>query len=306
MAYSVDIQKILLRIQQSEMTEAAAYHAMADAIKDEHNREALTRVADEIASQAKALETYTNKQLAADERKVKRYARMARIFGFTFAAKLMDRRKIKFVNHSKRLLSEMPEVEEMQADEQKRDDELFALLNEKRLSYVGAMILGMNDAIVEITGTLAGLTLAMQNTRLIALSGLITGVAATLSMAASEYLAERSDGKGDAAKSGLMTGGAYFITVVILLLPYLILDDKMYLLAMGIMLVLVVLILAGFNFYTSVARDVSFGKTLGRCVRFLLVSRRCPSFWDTLFAHSLASTSRLKGFTHHAHDRRAI
>lgn len=263
MAYSADIQKILLRIQQSEMTEAAAYHAMADAIKDEHNREALTRVADEIASQAKALETYTNKQLAADERKVKRYARMARIFGFTFAAKLMDRRKIKFVNHSKRLLSEMPEVEKMQADEQRRDDELFALLNEKRLSYVGAMILGMNDAIVEITGTLAGLTLAMQNTRLIALSGLITGVAATLSMAASEYLAERSDGKGDAAKSGLMTGGAYFITVVILLLPYLILDDKMYLLAMGIMLVLVVLILAGFNFYTSVARDVSFGKNFG-------------------------------------------
>ena len=264
MAYSADIQKILLRIQQSEMTEAAAYHAMADAIKDEHNREALTRVADEIASQAKALETYTNKQLAADERKVKRYARMARIFGFTFAAKLMDRRKIKFVNHSKRLLSEMPEVEKMQADEQKRDDELFALLNEKRLSYVGAMILGMNDAIVEITGTLAGLTLAMQNTRLIALSGLITGVAATLSMAASEYLAERSDGKGDAAKSGLMTSGAYFITVVILLLPYLILDDKMYLLAMGIMLVLVVLILAGFNFYTSVARDVSFGKNFGQ------------------------------------------
>jgi len=264
MAYSADIQKILLRIQQSEMTEAAAYHAMADAIKDEHNREALTRVADEIASQAKALETYTNKQLAADERKVKRYARMARIFGFTFAAKLMDRRKIKFVNHSKRLLSEMPEVEKMQADEQKRDDELFALLNEKRLSYVGAMILGMNDAIVEITGTLAGLTLAMQNTRLIALSGLITGVAATLSMAASEYLAERSDGKGDATKSGLMTGGAYFITVVILLLPYLILDDKMYLLAMGIMLVLVVLILAGFNFYTSVARDVSFGKNFGQ------------------------------------------
>lgn len=264
MAYSADIQKILLRIQQSEMTEAAAYHAMVDAIKDERNREALTRLADEIASQARTLETYTNKQLAADERKVKRYARMARVFGFTFAARLMDRRKIKFVNHSKKLLSEMPEVEKMQADEQKRDDELFALLNEKRLSYVGAMILGMNDAIVEITGTLAGLTLAMQNTRLIALSGLITGVAATLSMAASEYLAERSDGKGDAAKSGLMTGGAYFITVVILLLPYLILDDKMYLLAMGIMLVLVVLILAGFNFYTSVARDVSFGKNFGQ------------------------------------------
>lgn len=264
MAYSTQAQKVLLRIQQSETTEAAAYHAMASFIKDDANREALVKIADEVASQARALEAYTNSQVKPDERKVKRYARMAWLFGFTFAAKLMDRRKIKFVSHSKKLLDEIPEVEKMEADEQKREDELFGLLNEKRLSYVGAMILGMNDAIVEITGTLAGLTLAMQNTRLIALSGLITGVAATLSMAASEYLAERSDGKGDAAKSGLMTGGAYFITVVILLLPYLILDDKMYLLAMGIMLVFVVLILAAFNFYTSVARDVPFGKNFGQ------------------------------------------
>ena len=206
MAYSTQAQKVLLRIQQSETTEAAAYHAMVNSIKDDASREALVKIADEVASQARALEAYTNSQVNPDERKVKRYARMARLFGFTFAAKLMDRRKIKFVSHSKKLLDEIPEVEKMEADEQRREDELFGLLNEKRLSYVGAMILGMNDAIVEITGTLAGLTLAMQNTRLIALSGLITGVAATLSMAASEYLAERSDGKGDAAKSGLMTG----------------------------------------------------------------------------------------------------
>lgn len=264
MAYSTNTQKVLLRIQQSETTEAAAYHAMASSIKDEANRKALAKVADEVASQAKALEAYTETQLEPDQRKVKRYARMARIFGFTFAAKLMDRRKIKFVNHSKKILDEIPDVVQMEAAEQKRDHELFDLLSEKRLSYVGAMILGMNDAIVEITGTLAGLTLAMQNTRLIALSGLITGVAATLSMAASEYLAERSNGKGDAAKSALVTGVSYFATVVILLLPYLILDDHMYILAMVIMLVFVVLILAAFNFYTSVARDVPFGKNFGQ------------------------------------------
>lgn len=264
MEISTDAKKAFLRLQQSETTEAAAYEAMAESIKDEHNRKTLMDIAEEVRNQARSLETYTDTELEPDERKVKRYARMARVFGFTFAAKLIDRRKIKFERHSKRLMDEVPEIEQMEADEQERDRKLFDLLNEKRLSYVGAMILGMNDAIVEITGTLAGLTLAMQNTRLIALSGLITGVAATLSMAASEYLAERSDGKSDAAKSGLMTGGAYFITVVILLLPYLILDDAMYLLAMGIMLVLVVIILAAFNFYTSVARDVPFGKNFGQ------------------------------------------
>lgn len=264
MAYSKETQRLLLRIQQSEMTEVAAYHAMASSIKDGHNRETLGKIADEIAAQAHALEKFTDALPQPDNRKVRRYARMARVFGFTFAAKLMDKRKVKIEHHAKKLLDEVPEVERLEADEHDRDEKLFDLLSEKRLSYVGAMILGMNDAIVEITGTLAGLTLAMQNTRLIALSGLITGVAATLSMAASEYLAERSDGKGDAVKSGLMTGGAYFITVVILLLPYLILDDKMYLLAMGIMLAFVILILAAFNFYTSVARDVPFGKNFGQ------------------------------------------
>ena len=138
------------------------------------------------------------------------------------------------------------------------------MIHEEKLSYISSMVLGLNDALVELTGALAGFTLALNDNRMVGMAGFITGVAATLSMAASEYLAERSDGKGDAAKSGLMTGGAYFITVVILLLPYLILDDKMYLLAMGIMLAFVILILAAFNFYTSVARDVPFGKNFGQ------------------------------------------
>ena len=80
------------------------------------------------------------------------------------------------------------------------------------------MVLGMNDAMVEMTGTLAGLTLAMQNTRLIALSGLITGIAATLSMASSEYLSSKSEGRPDALKSASYTGIAYLVTVALLIL----------------------------------------------------------------------------------------
>lgn len=156
MAYSKETQRLLLRIQQSEMTEAAAYHAMASSIKDGHNRETLGKIADEIAAQAHALEKFTDALPQPDNRKVRRYARMARVFGFTFAAKLMDKRKVKVEHHAKKLLDEVPEVERLEADEHDRDEKLFDLLSEKRLSYVGAMILGMNDAIVEITGTLAG------------------------------------------------------------------------------------------------------------------------------------------------------
>ena len=116
-------------------------------------------------------------------------------------------------------------------------------MDEERLQYVGSMVLGLNDALVELTGTLAGLTLALQNTKLIALSGLITGVSATLSMASSEFLSARSEGREDAFKSCVYTGIAYCITVALLVLPYLVFDDEHYLHALGTMLVTVVLII---------------------------------------------------------------
>ena len=55
------------------------------------------------------------------------------------------------------------------------------------------VVLGLNDALVELTGVLAGLTLALRETRLIAMAGLITGIAASLSMAASEYLSTKTE-----------------------------------------------------------------------------------------------------------------
>lgn len=62
------------------------------------------------------------------------------------------------------------------------------MIKEEKIGYVGSMVLGLNDALVELTGVLAGLTFTLQNTRLIGTAGLITGVAAALSMASSEYL----------------------------------------------------------------------------------------------------------------------
>ena len=120
------------------------------------------------------------------------------------------------------------------------------------------MVLGLNDALVELTGSLAGFTFALQNTRLIALSGLIIGISATFSMASSEFLAARSEGRSDALKSCTYTGIAYLITVVLLILPYLLLGSSQYIAALVCMLIIVVLIIAGFTFYTSVAQDQPF------------------------------------------------
>jgi len=110
---------------------------------------------------------------------------------------------------------------------------------------------------VELTGALAGLTLALQNVKLIALSGLITGIAASMSMAASEYLSTRSEETNkDPVRAAIYTGIAYISTVFLLILPYLLFEN--YYLDLGIALVTAVIIIAVFNYYISVARDESF------------------------------------------------
>jgi len=126
--------------------------------------------------------------------------------------------------------------------------------------------LGLNDALVELTGTIAGLTFALASNRLVALSGIITGVSATLSMAASNYLAQRAEGNGEALKSSAYTGVAYLITVVLIVLPYLLLPNDWYVAAFVIMISAVVLVILFFNYYISVAQDLPFWKRFGEMV----------------------------------------
>ncbi|MBR6692490.1 MAG: VIT1/CCC1 transporter family protein, partial [Clostridia bacterium] len=126
------------------------------------------------------------------------------------------------------------------------------------LQYVGAMVLGLNDALVELSGTLAGLTFATAQSSFVALSGLITGIAATLSMSCSNYLAEKADGNKNALKSSIYTGFAYLITVALMVIPYLLLDNVYV--ALGVMLAIVVLIILVFNYYISVAKNLPFKK----------------------------------------------
>lgn len=250
--------------QQNEVTEAEVYRRIAERTKEEDNRATLVRIAAEETHHASIWQRYTGVAVQPERIKVFRYVLIARIFGFTFAVKLMEKGEAEAQVSYEDLAREAPEALDIRADEEAHERELLDMLDEERLSYVGSMVLGMNDALVEMTGTLAGLTLALQNTQLIALSGLITGIAATLSMASSEYLSSKSEGRPDALKSAAYTGVTYLVTVALLILPYLLFDKAHYLWALGTMIVTVLLILIVFNYYISVAQDLSFRKRFGQ------------------------------------------
>jgi len=249
---------IIKKMQQNELTESVIYAEIAKFAKGDENKQVLLRLSKEEYAHYEIWKTYTGEELKPEMGKVFKFKLLARIFGFTFAVKYMENGESHAQDEYQLLASEVEESATIRQQEEEHEKALLEMLDEERLQYVGSMVLGLNDALVELTGSLAGFTFAMQNTRLIALSGLIIGISATFSMASSEFLAARSEGRSDALKSCTYTGIAYLITVVLLILPYLLLSTTQYIAALVCMLAVVILIIAGFTYYTSVAQDQPF------------------------------------------------
>ena len=249
---------IIKRMQQNELTESVIYEKIAVFAKGEENRETLLRLAREEKAHYQIWQKYTGIEMKPEKAKVFKYTLIARILGFTFAVKLMERGEENAQSEYELLANEVEESTAIRHQEEEHEHALLDMLDEERLQYVGSMVLGLNDALVELTGSLAGFAFALQNTRLIALSGLIVGISATFSMASSEFLAARSEGRTDALKSCSYTGIAYLLTVIALIAPYLLFPTGQYIAALVCMLVVVILIIAGFTYYTSVAQDQPF------------------------------------------------
>ena len=257
---SASAMAVVRKMQQNECNESVIYEKIAKFAKGDVNRQTLKRLAREENAHNKIWEKYTGVEMKPNKLKVFFYALIARVLGFTFAVKLMERGEGSAQEEYALLAEEVPESMEIHRQEEEHEQALLQMLDEESLQYVGSMVLGLSDALVELTGSLAGFTLALQNTRLIALSGLIVGISATFSMASSEFLSARSEGRTDAFKSCSYTGTAYLLTVVLLILPYLLFSTTQYIAALICMLAVVVLIIAGFTYYTSVAQDQSFGR----------------------------------------------
>ena len=266
---STQAMEIIRKMQQNELTESVIYEKIASFAKGDENKQTLLRLSREEKAHYEIWKKYSGIEMKPQKAKVLKYTTLARTLGFTFAVKLMERGEENAQTEYALLAQEVPESIQIRRQEEEHEQALLAMLDEERLQYVGSMVLGLNDALVELTGSLAGFVFALQNNRLIALSGLIVGISATFSMASSEFLSARSEGRTDALKSCTYTGIAYLITVVLLIAPYLILGPTQYIPALICMLAVVVLIIAGFTYYTSVAQDQPFK---GRFLEMAIIS----------------------------------
>ena len=252
----------LLSLQRMEATEAEVYRRLAKMQPDPVNQSILNGIALEEERHEAVIAKMTGKQIKADASKVRRQIILAKLFGFTFSVKMMEATEQDAAAEYRKLgLYEIAEEEEA------HEQNMISMLDEGRLRYSGSVVLGLSDALVELTGALAGLTFALQNLQLVALAGLVTGIAAAFSMGASEYLSSRAEKKAESAvKAAFFTWLSYLVTVFLLVGPYLVFQAdspdfrglEPHVQALLCTFAIGLLIVAVFNFYVSVVEEVSF------------------------------------------------
>jgi len=226
-------------------------------VKDKNNSKVIKRISEEELKHYQIWQTYTQQEVQPNWFKIRFFFWISKLFGLTFGIRLMELGEENVQKIYSQLIDSVPEAKQVLLDEEKHEDELMEMLDEEGLRYAGSVVLGLNDALVELTGALAGLTFAFQNTRLIALAGLITGISASFSMAASDYLSNKADEDGkNPMRSAIYTGIAYIVTVFILITPYLVTNN--YILSLVWTLINAILVIAVFNYYISVARGYNF------------------------------------------------
>lgn len=253
-----ELKKRLLKDQQDEITAHHLYKAIAGFIKDEENKAIILRVSEQELKHYNQLKAMTGVALAPQRWKLFFFYWITRLLGVTFGIKLLERSEQNAIENYDAAGRMLPVLQEISGEEEQHEQKLIGMIDEERLNYMGAIVLGLNDALVELTGALAGFTFAFQNTRLIALTGLITGISASLSMAASEYLSTTHEGGEHALKSAVYTGSAYVFTVICLILPYLLIGNPY--ISLGVTLLVAVAIIFFFNYYIAVAKDYNFRK----------------------------------------------
>ncbi len=252
-----NLKEKILKAQKNELTEHIIYRNLALLVKDKTQSEILKRISGEELEHHDFFKNITRKLIPPDIFKIHFYVFISRLFGLNFGLKLMESGEDSAQGSYDKIKEISPEIKKIIDDEEKHESELISLISEERLKYVSSIVLGLNDALVELTGALVGFTLALQNAHLIAIIGLITGIAASLSMAASEYLSTKhEETEKNPIRASIYTGITYIITVLFLVLPYFIFKNIFFCLSLVIFTALLVIFI--FTLYVSVAKGLNF------------------------------------------------
>ncbi len=250
-----------------ELFDSKLYRAMAERERDSNNRAILLRMAEEEYRHYEFWKRFCGdvELSPRDEFKLRFFKLSSMILGKVFTIKFLER-------HEKSVLTEYTEILESGAlsgedyaeleriieDEKNHESALADQIEEFAVRHLGAIALGMSDAIIELSGVHAGFLGYTSSSVYTGIAGLIVGVSASMSMAAAAYLQSKQE-KGKApGTTAAVTGVMYMLTVILLTAPFLL--GLPIFTALMASLALAFMILAFFSFYSSVVMDRAFAR----------------------------------------------
>jgi len=278
------LMKKVLLMQKLELTAYYVYQKISQKLKNKKNTEIIEKLAEE---ELKAYNIW--KQITLEEVKPYKFliflfTLMSKIFWLTFTIKLLEKvERSRIIDYSRLkevFPNEIKQLQKMPAHE----DFLIKVIDEKYLKFMGSITLWLNDALVELTWALAWFTLAINDNKMIALTGLILWLSASLSMAASEYLATKNEWWDNALQAAYLTGFSYVFTVIVLIFPFFIFNEPFV--SILVTLFNAILVILFFTFYLSVVKDYNFKARFWEMV-FISLWVAGISFWIGFFVKLL-------------------
>ncbi len=250
-------KKSLIKYQKDEIVGYSIYLRLSNLKSvSEKNRKILKKIAEDELRHYNILSNYTHRDIKPNIFMVLLFTIVAKIFGVVFCVKVMEATEGNAQESYKSLANSVPEAKEILEDETKHERLLLEMLHEERIEYISSMVLGISDAIVELTGVLAGVSLALQNAKLIGVVGVVTGISASLSMGSSEYLSQKAEKESQPLKAAFYTTVAYFITVLALVMPFFLFENFYH--SLALMFINATIVILIFSFFVSVVKEISF------------------------------------------------
>jgi len=157
------MKKLLKHLQRDEAESLAIYTSLAKREKNIKNKEILESIALDEKKHYAMLREVTEIEIKARNWRVALYVFLSRTLWLTFWLKLMELGEVDAQVQYEKISKKYPEILKIIEDEERHERELIDMLEEAKLWYLGSVVLGLNDALVELTWALAWFTFAIQN-----------------------------------------------------------------------------------------------------------------------------------------------
>lgn len=194
------------------------------------------------------------------------------LFGLTILLKYLESKEKTAIETYRKIIEARPDlastVEKIIEEELRHEEEFISGIDDARVRYLGAITLGISDALVELTGIYTGSLGAFENTMSAGLTGILAGIAASISMAVASYTQAKNEGRMKPWRAALYTFTSYITVALLLALPYLV--SKSILVAFTFMLFIAISIVAYMSFYTAVLYNRYYVRELVETTLLLL------------------------------------